>query len=184
MFQRPSGLARWPTDDRAHWPTDDRAFLPRRERQLWSRQSSILNCLPCDRFLLAVEWVWVSNELKFKHSHLVILHNMSWASFSCCPLVVLLLFAAFCCRSTVCVSSQVGCAKACQFCMTGKMGLVRNLTAGEILAQVFYARQAVRRHDMVSCKHRACYHLLLKVACTAHAHTLYMSTTCTFISCR
>lgn len=53
-------------------------------------------------------------------------------------------------RSTVCVSSQLGCAKACQFCMTGKMGLVRNLTAGEILGQVFFARQAVRRYNMVS----------------------------------
>ncbi len=34
--------------------------------------------------------------------------------------------------------------------MTGKMGLVRNLTAAEILAQVFFAREAVRKHEMVS----------------------------------
>lgn len=34
--------------------------------------------------------------------------------------------------------------------MTGKMGLVRNLTAGEILAQVLFARRAVRLHKMVS----------------------------------
>lgn len=53
-------------------------------------------------------------------------------------------------RSTVCVSSQIGCAKNCQFCMTGKMGLVRNLTAGEILGQVFFARKAAREHGMVS----------------------------------
>ncbi|CAM9371582.1 unnamed protein product [Ectocarpus fasciculatus] len=51
-------------------------------------------------------------------------------------------------RSTVCVSSQIGCAKNCQFCMTGKMGLVRNLTAGEILGQVFFARETVREHGM------------------------------------
>ena len=37
---------------------------------------------------------------------------------------------------TVCVSSQVGCALGCQFCATGKMGLFRNLTAGEIIAQI------------------------------------------------
>lgn len=37
---------------------------------------------------------------------------------------------------TFCVSTQVGCAMACAFCLTGKMGLVRNLTAGEIAAQV------------------------------------------------
>jgi 23S rRNA (adenine2503-C2)-methyltransferase len=37
---------------------------------------------------------------------------------------------------TLCVSTQVGCAMACAFCLTGKMGLVRNLTAGEIAGQV------------------------------------------------
>ncbi len=37
---------------------------------------------------------------------------------------------------TFCVSTQVGCAMRCAFCLTGKMGLVRNLTAGEIAAQV------------------------------------------------
>ena len=37
---------------------------------------------------------------------------------------------------TFCVSTQVGCAMACDFCLTGKMGLVRHLTAGEIAGQV------------------------------------------------
>ncbi|HST37361.1 MAG TPA: 23S rRNA (adenine(2503)-C(2))-methyltransferase RlmN, partial [Allosphingosinicella sp.] len=37
---------------------------------------------------------------------------------------------------TFCVSTQVGCAMNCAFCLTGKMGLVRNLSAGEIAAQV------------------------------------------------
>ena len=37
---------------------------------------------------------------------------------------------------TFCVSTQVGCAMSCGFCLTGKMGLVRNLTAGEIAGQV------------------------------------------------
>lgn len=39
-------------------------------------------------------------------------------------------------RLTFCVSSQVGCALKCTFCATGLMGLRRNLTAGEIVAQV------------------------------------------------
>jgi len=37
---------------------------------------------------------------------------------------------------TFCISTQVGCAMACAFCLTGKMGLVRNLSAGEIVGQV------------------------------------------------
>jgi 23S rRNA (adenine2503-C2)-methyltransferase len=37
---------------------------------------------------------------------------------------------------TFCISTQVGCAMSCGFCLTGKMGLVRNLTAGEIVGQV------------------------------------------------
>jgi len=39
-------------------------------------------------------------------------------------------------RATICVSSQIGCAVNCQFCLTAKMGIVRNLTAGEIAGQV------------------------------------------------
>jgi len=39
-------------------------------------------------------------------------------------------------RATVCVSSQVGCAVNCQFCLTAKLGLQRNLSAGEIAGQV------------------------------------------------
>jgi len=37
---------------------------------------------------------------------------------------------------TFCISTQVGCAMSCGFCLTGKMGLLRNLTAGEIAAEV------------------------------------------------
>ena len=39
-------------------------------------------------------------------------------------------------RATICVSSQVGCAVDCQFCMTALLGVKRNLTAGEIVGQV------------------------------------------------
>src|SRR5262245_49899230 len=37
---------------------------------------------------------------------------------------------------TFCISTQVGCAIGCTFCLTGKMGLTRHLTAGEIAGQV------------------------------------------------
>jgi 23S rRNA (adenine2503-C2)-methyltransferase len=43
-------------------------------------------------------------------------------------------------RDGLCVSSQVGCAVGCQFCMTGRSGLIRQLTSGEIVAQVVLAR--------------------------------------------
>jgi 23S rRNA (adenine2503-C2)-methyltransferase len=39
-------------------------------------------------------------------------------------------------RDTICISSQVGCPLACSFCMTGVIGLKRNMTAGEIISQV------------------------------------------------
>jgi 23S rRNA (adenine2503-C2)-methyltransferase len=41
-------------------------------------------------------------------------------------------------RNTICISSQVGCAVDCKFCLTALMGLERNLTAGEIVGQVLY----------------------------------------------
>jgi 23S rRNA (adenine2503-C2)-methyltransferase len=46
-------------------------------------------------------------------------------------------------RRTLCVSTQVGCAMACRFCMTGTLGLLRNLTAGEIVAQVHEVNRRV-----------------------------------------
>ena len=41
-------------------------------------------------------------------------------------------------RNTLCISSQVGCAMGCVFCATGQMGFTRNLSSGEIVAQVIY----------------------------------------------
>lgn len=46
--------------------------------------------------------------------------------------------------STVCVSSQVGCAQACRFCQTGTMGKLGDLSAEEILVQIFYANKVCR----------------------------------------
>src|SRR3954466_16174226 len=48
---------------------------------------------------------------------------------------------------TFCISTQVGCAMACSFCLTGKMGLVRNLTAGEIVGQVRLLVDALAMRD-------------------------------------
>jgi 23S rRNA (adenine2503-C2)-methyltransferase len=50
---------------------------------------------------------------------------------------------------TVCVSTQVGCAMGCDFCATAKMGLVRNLSPGEIVQQVVEAGRAIRDDKIV-----------------------------------
>lgn len=47
-------------------------------------------------------------------------------------------------RNTVCISSQVGCAMACEFCLTGTYKLTRNLTTAEIVNQIMAIRQDVR----------------------------------------
>lgn len=47
-------------------------------------------------------------------------------------------------RSTLCISSQVGCRQGCKFCATGKMGRVRSLSSDEIMLQMFYARKLCR----------------------------------------
>jgi 23S rRNA (adenine2503-C2)-methyltransferase len=48
---------------------------------------------------------------------------------------------------TFCISTQIGCAMACAFCLTGKMGLLRNLTAGEIAGQVRVLAAALGLRD-------------------------------------
>ncbi|TSE21564.1 Dual-specificity RNA methyltransferase RlmN [Tepidimonas alkaliphilus] len=48
-------------------------------------------------------------------------------------------------RGTLCVSSQAGCAVGCRFCSTGHQGFSRNLTTGEIVAQLWHAEHALRR---------------------------------------
>ncbi len=53
-------------------------------------------------------------------------------------------------RATVCVSSQAGCAMGCGFCATGQMGLRSNLSAGEIAAQVVWARREAERLPMTT----------------------------------
>jgi len=48
-------------------------------------------------------------------------------------------------RGTLCVSSQAGCAVGCRFCSTGHQGFSRNLSTGEILAQLWHAEHALRQ---------------------------------------
>lgn len=47
-------------------------------------------------------------------------------------------------RGTLCISSQAGCAVGCRFCSTGHQGFSRNLTTGEIVAQLWFAEHALR----------------------------------------
>jgi 23S rRNA (adenine2503-C2)-methyltransferase len=51
-------------------------------------------------------------------------------------------------RTTLCISSQAGCAMACTFCATGQFGFERQLDAGEITAQVAYARAHLAEHPI------------------------------------
>ena len=54
-------------------------------------------------------------------------------------------------RHTLCISTQAGCAMECPFCATGQMGFMRNLSAGEIVAQVlYYARNLAEEGKQVT----------------------------------
>jgi 23S rRNA (adenine2503-C2)-methyltransferase len=53
-------------------------------------------------------------------------------------------------RLTLCVSTQVGCGFGCAFCFTGTMGLERNLSAGEIVAQVMVARRGLAPGERIT----------------------------------
>ncbi|MCK6584050.1 MAG: 23S rRNA (adenine(2503)-C(2))-methyltransferase RlmN [Anaerolineales bacterium] len=50
-------------------------------------------------------------------------------------------------RRTLCISTQAGCAMGCVFCATGQMGFKRNLTSGEIVAQVMYYAQMLKEQN-------------------------------------
>jgi len=50
-------------------------------------------------------------------------------------------------RTSLCISSQIGCAAACRFCATGQMGIARNLTTAQILDQVVQANELLRKED-------------------------------------
>ena len=54
-------------------------------------------------------------------------------------------------RVTFCISSQIGCALGCTFCLTGQMGLIRDLSVGEIVSQVLLLQREAssRRFSIV-----------------------------------
>jgi 23S rRNA (adenine2503-C2)-methyltransferase len=53
-------------------------------------------------------------------------------------------------RVTLCISSQVGCKMNCSFCQTGKMGLMRNLSSGEILSQILIANNELENRKVTN----------------------------------
>jgi 23S rRNA (adenine2503-C2)-methyltransferase len=57
-------------------------------------------------------------------------------------------------RTTLCISSQAGCAMACSFCATGQFGFERHLNAGEIVAQIAYAQASLRSQPLAGCPQR------------------------------
>src|SRR5207249_11594963 len=59
-------------------------------------------------------------------------------------------------RGTICISSQIGCALACTFCLTGQLGLTRHLGAGEIVSQVLIAQR-----DNLSWQSRHSFNIVL-----------------------
>jgi 23S rRNA (adenine2503-C2)-methyltransferase len=56
-------------------------------------------------------------------------------------------------RTTVCLSTQVGCAIGCAFCATGQQGFLRNLTPGEMVDQVLYFARHVKDHASGESRH-------------------------------
>jgi len=92
--------------------------------------------------MFATEWCWSTDaEHTSADSRVTKLRLRSHRWQDACETVVM---RARKNRATVCVSTQVGCAVGCRFCATGRMGLVRNLGATEILEQVLLARLRVR----------------------------------------
>ena len=53
---------------------------------------------------------------------------------------------------TACISTQVGCAMGCAFCATGIDGVVRNLTAGEIIEQMLQLQRLAAEHRRDGCR--------------------------------
>lgn len=53
-------------------------------------------------------------------------------------------------KNTLCISSQVGCARKCEFCATAKLGLTRNLETHEITSQVFLAIKELGKHKLTN----------------------------------
>jgi 23S rRNA (adenine2503-C2)-methyltransferase len=81
----------------------------------------------------------INTEDTKKESTEVTEKNQKKADFAGRPASVEAVFMPSEGRQTICVSTQAGCAVDCHFCLTAQLGLIRNLTAGEIVAQVLVA---------------------------------------------
>ncbi|HEY5259228.1 MAG TPA: 23S rRNA (adenine(2503)-C(2))-methyltransferase RlmN [Rhabdochlamydiaceae bacterium] len=110
----------------AQWMREGNIFLDRMEAQALPLTQEILGL--CDRSLPELSLIKEEGKtVKFLLKYADGLESES---------VVLPMHNAV----TLCISSQVGCKMGCTFCETGKMGLLRHLTAAEIVSQVYYAR--------------------------------------------
>jgi 23S rRNA (adenine2503-C2)-methyltransferase len=72
-------------------------------------------------------------------------------------------------RGTLCISSQVGCTLNCSFCHTGTQTLVRNLTAGELLGQILFARDRLKDW----CPEEGLSHIITNVVLMGMGEPLY-----------
>jgi 23S rRNA (adenine2503-C2)-methyltransferase len=81
----------------------------------------------------------INTEDTKKESTEVTEKNQKKADFAGRPASVEAVFMPSEGRQTICISTQAGCAVDCHFCLTAQLGLIRNLTAGEIVAQVLVA---------------------------------------------
>ncbi len=114
-----------------HWLADDEVMASALTLPLWAEQVRMHSLRLYD---LADSQVDGATKLLFRTRHDLLLETV--------------LLRAGTGRTTLCVSSQVGCAAACDFCATGKMGIARDLSAEEILDQIVQAGQlAVSRQQ-------------------------------------
>jgi 23S rRNA (adenine2503-C2)-methyltransferase len=101
---------------------DEMTDLPRALRQALSERAALTTLAPADEQRSAdgtIKWTWRTADGRLVES----------------------VYMPEADRRTLCVSSQVGCAIGCTFCLTGTMGLVRHLTPGEIVDQVHRANR-------------------------------------------
>lgn len=118
----PHGLRRVRTALFKHWLADDDAMAPVSHAKGFAEQVRIHSLQLHHQ---ADSQVDGATKLLFRTDHDLMLETV--------------LLRAGTGRTSLCLSSQVGCAAACDFCATGKMGIARDLTADEILDQVLQA---------------------------------------------
>ncbi|MCS7259856.1 MAG: 23S rRNA (adenine(2503)-C(2))-methyltransferase RlmN [Anaerolineae bacterium] len=119
-------------------------------RQLAATPEALSNLPKALRLRLGAETIWDPlTPLETLHSRDGQTHKVLFALPDGAQVEAVLMNYAR--RHTVCVSTQAGCAMGCSFCATGQSGFQRNLSAGEIVAQVLYfARQVAVRRERIT----------------------------------